>query len=120
MKQHEITWLTSSETLKKQVKRLKNNNGNDSHKGSSDRKSGDWKKKSNDAKSKAKDQFATFITETVDKAVKKAAASQKKRKSSDDDSSEGTIAAFERMELEDFDYEKMERLVVEGNDEAAV
>ena len=104
------------ETLKKQIKRLKNNGSNDSHKGSSGNKSGDWKKKANDAKTKAKDQFATFITETVDKAVKKAAVSQKKRKSNDD-SSEGTIAAYERLDIEDFDYTQMENLVIGGDDE---
>ena len=71
-----------------------------------------------EAKDKAKDQFATFINDAVDEAVKKASKA-KKRKTDSDDSSEGTLAAFEDMNLEDFDYDEMEKLVVGGSDEAS-
>ena len=105
------------DTIKKQVKRLKSNNNNNNSKSGDDKKSGDWKKKAGDAKDKAKDQFATFITETVDKAVKKATASKKRK--SDDESSEGTLAAFEELNIEDFDYDERENIVVDDDGKSA-
>ena len=105
------------ETLKKQVNRMKSQNDG-SKSGGSDKKSGNWKKKASEAKDKAKDQFATFINDAVNEAVKKASKA-KKRKTDSDDSSEGTLAAFEDMNLEDFDYDAMEKLVVGGNGEAS-
>ena len=103
------------------MKRLKSNNNNNNNNNNSTsgdgKKSGNWKKKAGDAKDKAKDQFATFITETVDKAVKKATASKKRK--SDDESSEGTLAAFEEMNLEDFDCDEMEKLVVDDDGKSA-
>ena len=102
------------EHLKKQVKKLKaEKSGNDSSK--DNKKSGDWKKKADNAK--GQDHFVTFMNQTVEKAVKQAVKSNKRK--SDDDSS-GSLAAFDGMDISDFDYEKMERMIIEDNGDITI
>ena len=107
------------EKLKQQVKKLKtDNNSSSGKKDESAKKSGDWKKKADKAK-KDGDSFAMTMNKMVKKAVKTAIKNDRKRRSSDD-SSEGSLAAFEKMEVEDFDYSQMEIMVITEDGEIIV
>ena len=113
------------ERLKNQVKKLKaeksgnektSNNNNNSKK--DDKKSVSWKKKAEDAK--GNDNFVTFMNETVQQAVANAVSNSKRK--SDDDST-GSIAALqeiEDMDLSEFDYQKMEDIVIEDNGDITI
>ena len=108
--------------LKQQVKKLKaDNNNNNSSNGKKDantkKSGGDWKKKAEQAK-KEGDGFAMTMNKIVQKAVKSAIKSNKRR--SRDDSSEGSLAAFDKMEVEGFDYDQMENLVISEDGEILV
>ena len=105
--------------LKQQVKKLKSdNNSSYGKKDESAKKSGDWKKKADKAK-KDSDGFAMTMNKIVNKAVKKAIKNDRKRRSSDD-SSEGSLAAFESMDVEDFDYSQMDKMVITEDGEIIV
>ena len=108
--------------LKQQVKKLKaDNNNNNSSNGKKDantkKSGGDWKKKAEQAK-KEGDGFAMTMNKIVQKAVKSAIKSNKRR--SRDDSSEGSLAAFDKMEVEGFDYDQMENLVISEDGEILI
>ena len=57
------------------------------------------------------------MNQTVEKAVKQAVKSNKRK--SDDDSS-GSLAAFDDMDISGFDYDKMERMVIEDNGDITI
>ena len=59
------------------------------------------------------------MNKMVNKAVKKAIKNDRKRRSSDD-SSEGSLAAFESMDVEDFDYSQMDKMVITEDGEIIV
>ena len=107
--------------LKQQVKKLKADNNNNSSNGKKDdntkKSGGDWKKKAEQAK-KEGDGFAMTMNKIVQKAVKSAIKSNKRR--SRDDSSEGSLAAFDKMDVEGFDYDQMENLVISEDGEILV
>ena len=105
------------ERLKQQIKKLKSGDSDNNTNSSKSGKTGDWKKKADAAKSKAKDNFVTFMNQTVQKAVEEAVKSNKRKS---DDESEGSLAAFDKMELADFDYDKMEQMVIEDNGDITV
>ena len=104
--------------LKQQVKKLKtDNNSSSGKKDENAKKQGDWKKKADKAK-KEGDNFAMTMNKMVKKAVKTAIKNNKRR--STDDSSEGSLAAFEKMEVDDFDYNQMENMVITEDGEIIV
>ncbi len=57
------------------------------------------------------------MNQTVEKAVKQAVKSNK-RKSNEDSS--GGLAAFDDMDISGFDYDKMERMIIEDNGDITV
>ena len=111
------------ERLKSQVKKLKaeksgNEKTNNNNSKKDDKKSVSWKKKAEDAK--GNDSFVTFMNETVQRTVNDAVSNGKRK--SDDDST-GSIAALkdiEDMDLSEFDYQKMEDIVIEDNGDITI
>ena len=106
------------EHLKKQVKKLKADEAEKKDHNSFSKKSGDWKKKATAAM--GEDNFVTFMNQTVQKAVAQAVKSNKSNKRKSDDESDGSLAAFETMDISDFDCDKMERMVIEDNGDITV
>ena len=111
------------ERLKSQVKKLKaeksgNEKTNNNNSKKDDKKSASWKKKAEDAKGNYI--FFAFVNETVQRAVSDAVSNGKRK--SDDDST-GSVAALkeiEDMDLNEFDYQKMEGVVIEDNGDITI
>ena len=103
------------------VTSLSNTDNNSSSNGKKDnntkKSGGDWKKKADKAKKEGYN-FAISMNKIVQKAVKSAIKSNKRR--SRDDSSEGSLAAFDKMDVEGFDYDQMESLVISEDGEILV
>ena len=76
-----------------------------------------WTRKAADNKKQTKSDLAAFACKEVAKGVAKATASKKRK--SDDESSEGTLAGFEEMNLEDFDCDEIENLAVDDDGKSA-
>ena len=81
-----------------------------------------WTRKAAESKDKSKKELAALIAKTVDKSVKKTLASaNKKRKSSDsDDDNDCFLVDALTKDLDGFNYEDMEKLDVDDEDEVSV
>ena len=82
-----------------------------------------WNRKSDDAKKEAKKELATLIAKSVKHSVKKElAAVVKKRKSDDDtdDEKDGFLLDCLQGKLDGFNYEEMENLSIDDDDEINV
>ena len=100
--------------LQEQAKRLKTEKDGNSSKKSYSKQSGNktWSRKAKDEETSTKADLAAFVKKEVKKGVQLYA---KKRKS--DESSDNDLNAFD---LKDFDYDKMDNLKIDSEDEFSV
>ena len=77
-----------------------------------------WNRKASDNKNKAKNDLAAFVQKEVAKGVKASlAASASKKRKSDSESSDEDLNMFD---LKDFNYEDMENLKIDSDDDISV
>ena len=83
-----------------------------------------WTRKANEESSKSKKELATLIAKAVNKGVKKqlAAADKKRKSGSDESNEEGECYLLDSLtgELDGFNYEAMEKLTVQDEDEISI
>ena len=80
-----------------------------------------WSRKSDDAKKSSRKELAALINKTVEKKVKKQLASLDKKRKSDDSDSEGECHLLDALvdgKLDGFNYEDMEGLTLEDDDDS--
>ena len=123
-------------TLKEQTKKMKSGSSDSSDKKKFGNKT--WTRKATDATSASKKELAAFVKKTVAKKIKEINSVDKKRKADDDDSSVD-LNAFDKKpaakpvakrqinfadmldgDLKDFNYNDMEKLTIEDDEEEEV
>ena len=107
-------------TLQKQAKKMKGGHKPDGA-GSSGKKCGNktWDRKAAEAKASSSKEIATFIKKAIAKGVaKELNAAERKRKA--DDSSSDEEGELHCMDLKDFNYEDMENLKIDSEDDVSV
>ena len=101
-------------TLKAQAKKLKGDGGGAKAKGKGKNKT--WKNKSKTETDKSKEELASFVKKAVKQGVKQELKAIDKKRKSDSDDESMDLNAFE-VELDKFNYEDMENLVIDDKGE---
>ena len=105
--------------LKAQAKKLKGDTGGNAGKAKGKGKNKTWNNKSKDETNKSKGKLAAFVKKAVKDGLKQELKSIDKKRKSDSDDSSMDLHAID-IELQEFNYNDMEKLVIKEPDDGEV